>query len=131
MIVSSPVKPTVGQTTDGKGFNLSPGLQNPLGAGQALRFPPLVEVGQAMGHALPCQEEELCAAEIMEAPGRFVLTVAHLDHDPWNPNPRLKVLCSPCHCRYDISPEQMARKRKAKLEFIGQLNLLEGFPCKD
>ena len=65
------------------------------------------------------------AAEIMEAPGRFVLTVAHLDHDPENPNARLKALCAPCHCRYDISPEQMARKRFIKRERFGQLNLLD------
>ncbi|MEM9219544.1 MAG: HNH endonuclease, partial [Cyanobacteria bacterium P01_F01_bin.150] len=68
------------------------------------------------------------AAEIMEAPGRFVLTVAHLDHDPENPNARLKALCAPCHCRYDISPQQMARKRFAKRERLGQLNLLEDAP---
>ena len=33
--------------------------------------------------------------------GRHVLTVAHLDHDPPNPLPRLMVLCVPCHLTYD------------------------------
>ena len=69
------------------------------------------------------------ADEIMEHPGRFTLTVAHLDHDPWNPNARLKALCAPCHCRYDLS--QMERKRTIKRERLGQLNLLEALPCKD
>lgn len=73
----------------------------------------------------PRRSECSLAAEIMEAPGRFVLTVAHLDHDPWNPNARLKAMCAPCHCRYDISPQQMARKRFSKREYLGQLNLLE------
>jgi len=29
--------------------------------------------------------------------GRYVLTVAHLDHDPENPDARLLALCAPCH----------------------------------
>ena len=62
-------------------------------------------------------------------PGRFTLTVAHLDHDPWNSNARLKALCAPCHCRYDLA--QMERKRHIKREYFGQLNLLEEPPCKD
>jgi hypothetical protein len=59
--------------------------------------------------------------------GRFTLTVAHLDHDPWNCRPRnLKALCSPCHCRYDLS--QMARKKMVKLELAGQLRLFGDKP---
>lgn len=54
-------------------------------------------------------------------PTRFTLTVAHLDHDPHNPNARLAVLCAPCHCRYDL--RQMARKRQLKAERNGQLTL--------
>jgi hypothetical protein len=29
------------------------------------------------------------------------LAAAHLDHDPWNPSPRLAALCPSCHGRYD------------------------------
>ena len=58
-------------------------------------------------------------------PQRFTLTVSHTNHDPWNPNAELRALCTPCHCRYDIDPMQMARKRFAKREYDGQLNLLE------
>lgn len=52
---------------------------------------------------------------------RFALTVAHLDHDPHNPNARLAALCIPCHCRYDL--RQMGRKRQLKAERAGQLTL--------
>ncbi len=31
------------------------------------------------------------------------LAAAHLDHDPWNPAPRLAALCPSCHGRYDYS----------------------------
>src|ERR1700680_3512174 len=31
------------------------------------------------------------------------LAAAHLDHDPWNPEPRLAALCPSCHARYDYS----------------------------
>lgn len=58
-----------------------------------------------------------------EKPGRFVLTVAHLDHRPENSDrANLRALCTVCHCRYDLS--QMALKRHLKLERMGQLNLL-------
>lgn len=44
-------------------------------------------------------------ASLMDVVGNklqmFTLTTAHLDHDPENPNPRLKALCSGCHLRYD------------------------------
>jgi hypothetical protein len=56
--------------------------------------------------------------------GRFVLTVAHLNHQPGDCRPEnLRALCAPCHCRYDLS--QMARKRVLKLERQGQLNLFQ------
>jgi hypothetical protein len=32
---------------------------------------------------------------------RVRLAAAHLDHDPWNPWPRLAALCERCHGRYD------------------------------
>lgn len=54
--------------------------------------------------------------------GRFVLTVAHLDHNPANcQQTNLRALCAPCHCRYDLS--QMARKKMLKRERAGQLSL--------
>lgn len=34
---------------------------------------------------------------------RVVLTAAHLNHDPWNPDAQLEVLCWPCHARYDAA----------------------------
>ena len=57
-------------------------------------------------------------------PVRFTLTVAHLDHDPWNPNARLKALCAPCHCRYDL--KALPTKRRLKRERLGQLTLEMG-----
>ena len=62
--------------------------------------------------------------EITPSPkvGRFVLTVAHLDHRPENCDPdNLRALCAPCHARYDLS--QMAKKKMLKLERLGQLRL--------
>ena len=37
------------------------------------------------------------------------LAACHLDHDPWNPSPRLAALCFTCHGRYDWSYEQRLR----------------------
>lgn len=42
------------------------------------------------------------------------LAAAHLDHDPWNPSPRLAALCPSCHGAYDFSWEQ--RQRWLQLE---------------
>jgi hypothetical protein len=44
------------------------------------------------------------------------LAAAHLDHDPWNPAPRLAALCPSCHGRYDYSWEQ--RQRWLELEVL-------------
>jgi len=56
--------------------------------------------------------------------GRFVLTVAHLNHRPEDCRPEnLRALCAPCHCRMDIKPSAMAAKRAIALERQGQLNL--------
>lgn len=53
---------------------------------------------------------------------RFELGVAHLDHVPSNCHlSNLKALCTPCHCRYDLS--QMSRKKMLKRERLGQLSL--------
>jgi hypothetical protein len=58
-----------------------------------------------------------------DKPGRYILTVAHLNHIPSDCRPEnLKALCSGCHLRYDTS--QMSLKRRLKRERLGQLNLL-------
>lgn len=70
-------------------------------------------------------DEELGSVEITKF-GRFVLTVAHLNHRPEDCRPEnLKALCSVCHCRMDIHPSAMAAKRAIALERQGQLNLLD------
>ena len=50
-----------------------------------------------------------------------IMTVAHLDHDPWNPDARLAVLCAPCHLRYDAADAK--RKRVMMCVARGQLML--------
>ena len=37
------------------------------------------------------------------------LAAAHVDHDPWNPQPRLLALCPSCHARYDYSWHERER----------------------
>jgi hypothetical protein len=44
------------------------------------------------------------------------LAAAHLDHDPWNPSPRLAALCPSCHARYDYSWRE--RQRWLELEIL-------------
>ena len=44
------------------------------------------------------------------------LAAAHLDHDPWNPAPRLAALCPTCHGRYDWQDQE--RKRWLDLEIL-------------
>lgn len=56
-------------------------------------------------------------------PCRVVITVAHLDHDPGNPDARLSVLCAACHCRYDAGHEQRGRKAANMARARGQLDL--------
>lgn len=53
--------------------------------------------------------------------GRFVLTVAHPNHDPENPDADLRAWCSVCHLRHDT--KQMSVKRRLKRERLGQLRL--------
>lgn len=54
--------------------------------------------------------------------GRYVLTVAHLNHIPSDcRDENLKALCSVCHLRYDR--RQMALKRRLKRERLGQLTI--------
>jgi hypothetical protein len=60
--------------------------------------------------------------EYRQAPRRFLLTVAHLNHIPADcSRANLKALCAPCHCRYDL--RQMGRKRWLKRERYGQLRI--------
>lgn len=60
-----------------------------------------------------------------DAPGRFVLTTAHLDQDPGNNAiSNLAALCAPCHLRHD-APYREANSM-AKRERAGQLPLLGG-----
>lgn len=40
---------------------------------------------------------------------RAILCAAHLDHDIWNPHPRLRALCQFCHARYDYSQRERGR----------------------
>lgn len=57
-------------------------------------------------------------------PGRFILTVAHLDQNPANNAPsNLKALCSVCHLRHD-APFRKANSQ-AKRERQGQLNVFD------
>lgn len=61
---------------------------------------------------------------LIRRPKRFELGVAHLDHVPSNcDRSNLRALCTPCHCRYDLS--QMAKKKRLRLERSGQLRLME------
>jgi hypothetical protein len=60
--------------------------------------------------------------DVLEKPTRYVLTVAHLDHQPWNcDRSNLKALCAPCHCRYDLAA--MPLKKRLKAERLGQMRL--------
>lgn len=58
---------------------------------------------------------------------KSTLTVAHLDHDPENPDARLAALCAPCHLRYDAEhhANSAARNRRKRLEAAGQGRLPE------
>ncbi|HEV2582187.1 MAG TPA: hypothetical protein VGT44_15125 [Ktedonobacteraceae bacterium] len=38
-----------------------------------------------------------------------VITVAHPNHDPRNPQARLAVWCAQCHCRYDAADRRRQR----------------------
>ena len=56
--------------------------------------------------------------------GRLVavqIGVAHLDHDPWNPQARLEVMCRTCHITYDARDAR--RKRVMMAIARGQLVL--------
>lgn len=59
----------------------------------------------------------------IDKPGRYVLTVSPLNHDPENPNARLIVLCNVCHRRHDN--RFMAKLSRQKQERCGQLTLTD------
>lgn len=70
------------------------------------------------------EEEETEEFGLVEVPkvGRFVLTVAHLNHEPADcRRENLKALCSVCHLRYDA--RQIRTKRRLKQERRGQLTI--------
>lgn len=53
------------------------------------------------------------------------LQAAHLDHDPWNPNPRLKALCQDCHLKHD-APENGKKANRARKQNIRKAMLAAG-----
>ena len=53
------------------------------------------------------------------------LAAVHLDHDPWNPTPRLAALCPSCHGRYDYSWRE--RERWIALEEFRHRLLVQHF----
>ena len=60
--------------------------------------------------------------------GRFILTVAHLNHNPSDNSPgNLRALCSVCHLRHDASHHARSRKsnRFKRLEKNGQLPIFK------
>ncbi len=62
------------------------------------------------------------------------LNAAHLDHDPWNPNPRLMALCQDCHFKHDaLENGRKMKQSKCRKDFegmlkAGQLMLFEDAP---
>lgn len=63
------------------------------------------------------------AATVRQHPRRWILTTAHLDHDPENPKARLAALCVSCHRAYDN--RHMATIRRRKREHHGQMTLAD------
>lgn len=59
-------------------------------------------------------------------PVRHVLTTAHPNHDPENPEAELRAWCASCHCRYDL--KQIPRKQRLKREREGQLTVFDLAP---
>lgn len=73
---------------------------------------------------LPGQADGLCDLD-RSVWASLTLTAAHLNHNPADcRRENLRALCAPCHCRFDITPQAMAVKRRLKLEWQGQLTLL-------
>lgn len=73
-----------------------------------------------------CYDDETGELGYIERKGRFVLTVAHLDHNPSNCNRNnLRALCSVCHLKYDHPHhiKNASGSRHRKRENQGQLTL--------
>lgn len=67
------------------------------------------------------ESEEFGLIEVPKI-GRFILTVAHLNHQPEDcRRENLKALCSVCHLRYDRPALYI--KRQLKREWEGQMRL--------
>ena len=59
---------------------------------------------------------------------KVILTVAHIDHDKTNNNPKnLRALCQRCHLSHDREHHARSRaaNRRKALEEAGQLRLIE------
>lgn len=77
----------------------------------------VIRIGWTVGEAIAASQH----------PTRWVLTTAHLNHDPENPHAELRAWCAPCHCRYDLA--QLPRKRRLKQERLGQISLFASEPA--
>lgn len=61
-------------------------------------------------------------AEVCDKPTRFILTVAHLNHQPSDcRTENLKALCSVCHLQ--MENKARATKQRLKRERLGQMSL--------
>jgi hypothetical protein len=59
--------------------------------------------------------EQLPEGGKLPHPRRFLLTCAHLNHDPMDcDKSNLRAWCTPCHARYDITPQAMTTKQLLK-----------------
>lgn len=61
--------------------------------------------------------------QAMGNPYHVALQVAHLDHDPENPDPRLAALCPSCHGRHDWAYHQ--RRQEVDVEWMKHWMLLK------
>jgi len=59
------------------------------------------------------------------SPWRVIVSAAHPDHDPHNPEAQMRCWCLSCHCRYDASHGQRGRKRRMMAMARGQLALFD------
>jgi hypothetical protein len=68
--------------------------------------------------------EKLSEGGRLAHPARFKLTCAHINHQPMDcDRANLRAWCTPCHARYDITPQAMAVKQLLKQGF-SQLELI-------
>lgn len=65
--------------------------------------------GECRRHKGRCDEIHMTPAR--HANGRIILTVAHLDHQPENNDPRnLRAMCQRCHLTYDAPHRAKGRR---------------------